>query len=63
MAVQLVAREPRIPPSRGLVLSQNHAGKPLKLIDLLRWVRYNRVVLATDAEMNPLSFVGNGMSA
>ena len=48
MAVQLVARERRIPPSRGLVLTRNRADKPLRLIDLLRWVRYNREVLKAD---------------
>lgn len=48
MAVQLVAREQRIPPSRGLVLAHNHSGRALGLIDLLRWIRYSRHVLKAE---------------
>ena len=48
MAVQLVAREQRIPPSRGLVLARNHSGRSFALIDLLRWIRSSRLVLKAE---------------
>lgn len=48
MAVELVAREQRIPPSRGLVVTHNLRGDALPILDVRRWIRYSRQVLKAE---------------
>ena len=48
MTAQLLAREQRIPPTRGLVFTNNNEGKALALIAVQRWVRFTRLVLKAD---------------
>ena len=48
MAVQLVSRDQRIPSSRGLITAQNRRGAPFAVLDLRRWLRYNRLVFKAD---------------
>ena len=45
--MNLIARDERIPPSRGLILTHNHAGRPFETVNLKRWLRYNRLAFKT----------------
>lgn len=43
LSATLVSQEQRIPPSRGLIVTHDHRGRPYAQIDLKRWIRYSRL--------------------
>ncbi len=43
LSATLVSQEQRIPPSRGLIVTHDHRGRPYAPIDLKRWIRYGRL--------------------
>jgi Glycosyltransferase like family 2 len=45
---ELVLREERLPPVRGLVTLQNAKGKAFAAVDVMRWICLNRTVYKTD---------------
>ena len=47
-ARELFRSDDRMPPSRGLVLAHNRRGKPFSVLDLKRWIRYNRLAFKVE---------------
>lgn len=45
MSSDLIVREDRVGSARGLVCVHNHAGGMLRVVNIRRWLRYNRMVL------------------
>jgi hypothetical protein len=39
---RLIIREQRLPPTRGLIVAHNRAVRPMRVIDLQRWIRLSR---------------------
>ncbi len=47
-AARLHVREQRLPPTRGLIVAHNRSGRPMRVIDLQRWLRLSRHLFKTD---------------
>ena len=45
---ELSCSDDRMPPSRGLVLAHNRRGNPFSVLDLKRWIRYNRLAFKVE---------------